>query len=65
MRQGGFNMRKWKTNCPKVTQAVNEAESQVSSTQNITTCKPDDGAMSYAKQVLGSNPDGDKVLGVT
>ncbi len=43
MRQGGFNVRKWKTNCPKVTQAVNEAESQV----------------------LGSNPDGDKVLGVT
>ena len=65
MRQGGFNMRKWKTNCPEVAQVVKEAESQISNTQSTTGCESDDSTMSYAKQVLGTHPDGEKVLGVT
>ena len=60
--QGGFNMRKWKTNCPELAQVIRETENEVSSTQNATTTET---TMSYAKQVLGSQPDDEKVLGVT
>ena len=62
MHQGGFNMRKWKTNCPELAQVIRETENEVSSTQDATTTET---TMSYAKQVLGSQPDDEKVIGVT
>ena len=63
MHQGGFNMRKWKTDCPELAQVIRETENEVSSTQDATTTT--ETTMSYAKQVLGSQPDDEKVLGVT
>jgi hypothetical protein len=63
MHQGGFNMRKWKTNCPELAQVIRKTENEVSSTQYATTST--ETTMSYAKQVLGSQPDDEKVLGVT